>query len=161
LLSAGLCQRVFPVLAREMTENALHLLRARPRGRRRLPERERLPRKGSGSSPFVVMVTVAHLRHFDHPSLSGPLRPPGLGRVFVERQMGAPLMIISAVRRQRAAERAFAENDDMVQTVLLANSDLIDKLSLDDLLFLFTRGCTEGTPGVPVGHLSKPHRPAM
>jgi hypothetical protein len=70
-----------------------------------------------------VMVEAAHLQDFDHPSRDGPLRPPGLGRIFVERQMGAPRMVISAIRSQRAAQGLFTEDDDVVQTLAANRAD--------------------------------------
>jgi hypothetical protein len=79
--------------------------------------RLQMSERGSGGLTFVVMMQASHFREFDHTSFCGPLYPSGLGRVFAERQVSSPLVTISAVRRQRAAERAFAENDDLVQAL--------------------------------------------
>src|SRR4051812_43383490 len=46
-----------------------------------------------------------------------------LGPLFVERQMGAPLMVISAIRSQRAAQGLFTEDDDVVQTLAANRAD--------------------------------------
>jgi hypothetical protein len=66
---------------------------------------------------FIVMVEAAHLRDFDHPSLSWQLSPAELWGVFAERKMGAPLMVIAEIRGERAAERPFPKHDDMVQAL--------------------------------------------
>jgi hypothetical protein len=46
------------------------------------PERSKRALRGTA---FVVMMEATRLSDFDHPSLAGPLRPAGLGRVFAER----------------------------------------------------------------------------
>src|SRR3954449_1389305 len=62
------------------------------------------------------MMEPAHLTDFHHRSLSRPLGSPGFWRVFVQRKRGAPLMVISAIQTERAAQRCFSKHDHVIQT---------------------------------------------
>jgi hypothetical protein len=47
----------------------------------------------SGGPPHIAIVQTAHLRNTDHPSLCGRLHRPRLGRVLLQRQVTAAVMV--------------------------------------------------------------------
>ena len=71
----------------------------------------------SGGSSFVVMVQAADLRHFgDLPGFRG-LHHTRLWAVPVQRQMGAPVVVLAEVAPQHAPRMVFAEHDDVVEAL--------------------------------------------
>ena len=70
-----------------------------------------------GSPAFVMMVKTTDFADLDHLAFCGSLHSSGLRGVFAERQVSAPVMVIGSVRRQRAMQRAFAEDDDVIRTL--------------------------------------------
>ena len=62
-----------------------------------------------------MMVQAAHFTNLDYLAFGGGLHPSESRGVLGERQMSSPLMVISKIGRERSMQRAFAEDDDMIQ----------------------------------------------
>ena len=77
----------------------------------------------SGGSAFVMVMQAADFRDFDHLSFCGELHPPGLWRIFVERKMSAPSMVIGEIRFQRSSQGRFTKHDYVVQTFSANRAD--------------------------------------
>ena len=72
----------------------------------------------SGGPAFVVMMQATDFANFDHRHLRREfVSPSALRCVFGERQVSSPVMVISKIGRERTMQRAFAEDDDMIQTL--------------------------------------------
>src|ERR1019366_7509510 len=72
---------------------------------------------GSGGESFVAMVKPADLRNRDHLAAVRRLDGASIRAVFVERQMGARVVIVIDVRDQDPAQMPFVNNDHMVKTL--------------------------------------------
>ena len=75
----------------------------------------RLDVNGLGGSAFVTVVQTAHCRHLDYFALGDELYSSCFRGVFAQRQMSSPVMVIAALSRERAPQRALVEYDDMIQ----------------------------------------------
>ena len=64
-----------------------------------------------------MMVQTADFGHLNDFASSRRLYPSRLRSILPQRQMSSPVMVIGAIRRKRATERSFAEDDDVVQTL--------------------------------------------
>ena len=62
-----------------------------------------------------MMVQAAHFTNLDYFAFGGRLHRSESRGVLGERQMSSPLMVISKIGRERSMQRAFAEDDDMIQ----------------------------------------------
>ena len=72
---------------------------------------------GSDGEAFVAMVKPADLRNRDHLAAVRRLDGASIRAVFVERQMGARVVIVIDVRDQDPAQMPFVNNDHMVKTL--------------------------------------------
>lgn len=70
----------------------------------------------SGSSPFVMVMQTAHFRHLDYFAFASQLYPSCFWRVFVQRQMSSPIVVIATITRQDATQRALIEHKHMIET---------------------------------------------
>ncbi len=70
-----------------------------------------------------MMVQATHLPYFDHVSLGRWLRSSWFWSVFVERQMGAPAMVIVCIRRKVPMQRSLAEHDHVIQALAADRAD--------------------------------------
>lgn len=70
-----------------------------------------------GGPAFVMMVKTTDFANLDHLAFCGSLHSSGLRGVLAERQVSTPVMVIGSVRRERTMQRAFAEDDDVIQTL--------------------------------------------
>jgi hypothetical protein len=62
-----------------------------------------------------MMVQATHFTNLDYLAFGGRLHPSEWRGVLGERQMSSPLMAISKIGREGSMQRAFAEDDDMIQ----------------------------------------------
>jgi hypothetical protein len=62
-----------------------------------------------------MMVQAAHFTNLDYFAFGGRLHPSESRGVLGERQMSSPVMVISKIGRECSMQRAFTEDDDMIQ----------------------------------------------
>jgi hypothetical protein len=60
----------------------------------------------SGGATFVVMMQAADVRDWDDRAAGWPLGNPRDGRIFVQREVSAPLVIVNEVALQVATQGA-------------------------------------------------------
>ena len=72
---------------------------------------------------FVMMVQTTYFANLNNIAFCGHLCSSRLPRIFAERQVSAPVMVIRRVQRKRAVQGAFAEDDHMVQTLATNGPD--------------------------------------
>jgi hypothetical protein len=75
-----------------------------------------------GGPAFVVMMETTDFANLDHLASCWSMDSSGLRGVLAERQVSAPVMIIGSVPGERTMQGAFAEDDNMIQTVHTKNS---------------------------------------
>jgi hypothetical protein len=63
------------------------------------------------------MVQTADFGNLQDPARLGELNGPDVGRILVEREVRANLVIVREVPRQDAAQMSFAEDENMIQTL--------------------------------------------
>ena len=71
---------------------------------------------GSGRATLVAMVQAADLWEGDNVAGRGRLHRPGLGAIFVDREMRAASVVVLKGCRQHTAEVVLIEDDDVVET---------------------------------------------
>jgi hypothetical protein len=69
------------------------------------------------------MVEATDFTKRDDPAECRPLNWPTLGRILVERQVGARPVVVREVASQGTAEVPFAEDDDVIQTLAPDGAD--------------------------------------
>ena len=71
----------------------------------------------SGNSAFVVMMQTTDFPNFDDFAFVGSLYQSALWCVFAQRQMCAPAMVVGTEWLERSLERAFVDDDHMIQAL--------------------------------------------
>ena len=69
------------------------------------------------------MMQATDLANLDDPAELRPLDWPCVGCIFVEREMGSGPVIVREVAGQKAAQVAFAQDEDMIQTLAPDRAD--------------------------------------
>ena len=64
-----------------------------------------------------MMVQTTDFGHLNDFAGSRRLYSSRLRSILPQRQMSSPVMVIGAIRRKRATERSFAEDNEVVQTL--------------------------------------------
>src|SRR5688572_10695557 len=77
----------------------------------------------SGSATFVVVMQTADVWDSDDCAAGWRLGSPRDGRVLVQREVSAPLVIIGEVVLQVAAQRAFVPHDDVIEALASEGTD--------------------------------------
>ena len=62
-----------------------------------------------------MMVQAAHFTNLDYLAFGGGLHPSVSRGVIGERLMSSAVMVLWKLGRERSMQRAFAEDDDMIQ----------------------------------------------
>src|SRR5687767_8425239 len=70
-----------------------------------------------------MMVQTTHFANFNNIAFYGHLSSSRLRRVFAERQVSAPVMVIGGIHGKSAVQGAFAEDDHMIQTLATNGAD--------------------------------------
>ena len=78
---------------------------------------------GSGGEAFVALVKPADLRNRDHLAAVWRLDGASIRAVFVERQMGARVVIVIGVRDQDPAQVPLVNHDHMVKALAANRAD--------------------------------------
>ena len=73
--------------------------------------------------PGVSMMQAADFGKRHDRALRRRLDGPAVGRILVEREMSASLMIVREVAGQGAAQVSFAQDDDMIETLAADRAD--------------------------------------
>src|SRR2546426_8674508 len=71
----------------------------------------------------VAMMQATDFGNLHDPARGGELDGPGVRRILVERKMSASAVIVLEVAGQDAAEVAFAENENVIQTLAPDRTD--------------------------------------
>jgi hypothetical protein len=80
-------------------------------------------KRGSGGEAFVTMVKPADLRNRDHLAAIWRLDGASIRAVFVERQMGARVVIVIGVRDQDPTQVPLVDHNYMVKTLAANRAD--------------------------------------
>ncbi len=92
----------------------------RPQSESILPQSESDP---SSRPPFVAVMQSADLRQFNDRAQVRQLNRSGLRCIFLQRQVRSRPVVIIEVQFERASQRRFVEDDDVVQTLTPDRSD--------------------------------------
>ena len=76
-----------------------------------------LRERRSGGATFVVVMQTAHVWECDDPAAGWRLGSPRDRRIFRQREVSAPLVIVSEVVLQVAAQRALVPHDEVIETL--------------------------------------------
>ena len=71
----------------------------------------------------VAMMQATDFGNLHDPARVGELDGPGVRRILVEREMRASPVIVGEVAGQNAAQVAFAENQNVIQTLASDRAD--------------------------------------
>ena len=69
------------------------------------------------------MVEATDFANRDDPPEFRPLNWPGVGRILVERQVSARLVVVRKVASQGTTQVLFAEDDDVIQALAPDGAD--------------------------------------
>ena len=75
------------------------------------------------SSAFVVVMQTTKLSKLEHLAFLRALCSPALRRIFAERQMSAPAVVIANIGGKRSVQRTLSEDDHVIQAFAANGSD--------------------------------------
>jgi hypothetical protein len=77
----------------------------------------------SSGFAFVMMMQTADFGYLDYFTVGERLYASCFRDILLQRQMSPPVMVIAAVSRERATQRALTEHHDVVQTFAADRAD--------------------------------------